>query len=280
MSVAGGVERAPARAGEIGASVLQLFTKQPSRWREPELREERIAAFGAERRARGIGVAGAHDSYLINLASPDRALRTRSLRAFMGELERCARLGLDFLVTHPGNATDGDRQSGLDRNADALVEALERAPGRTMLLLETTAGAGNALGASFEELARMVERIPRELRGRVGVCLDTCHVYAAGYDLVRDYEGVLAHLDDAMGISRLKLFHLNDSRNAFGSRKDRHEHIGRGALGEAPFRRIMTDPRFRRVPKIIETPKEGDGVAHDRRNLALLRRFRRTGPSL
>lgn len=274
VSVAGGVERAPARAREIGARVLQLFTKQPNRWREPVLSEERRAAFRAARREHGIHTAISHNSYLINLASPDPRLHRRSLLAFTRELERCACLGLELLVTHPGSATDGDRASGLERTADAIAGALPQVQARTVVLLEATAGAGNALGASFEELAAMIERVPTALRSRVGVCLDTCHVYAAGYDLVGDYDGVMRHFHDVIGPKRLRLFHLNDSRHPLGSRKDRHEHIGQGALGEAPFRRIMTDPRFQRVPKIIETPRAGDGVRHDLRNLALLRSFR------
>ncbi|MBI4538783.1 MAG: deoxyribonuclease IV [Gemmatimonadetes bacterium] len=274
VSVAGGIRRAPGRGREIGACVLQLFTKQPNRWREPRLDPEERAAFRAERRSHGIRIAIAHDSYLINLASPDPALYRRSLEAFIRELERCALLELKYLVTHPGHATDGDRESGLARNADALARALSRVPAPTVVLLETTAGTGHALGASFEELAYMIRRVPHPLRRRLGVCLDTCHVYAAGYDLVRDYDGVLREFDALIGLGRLRLFHLNDSRHPLASRKDRHEQIGQGSLGELPFRRIMTDPRFGRVPKIIETPKEGAGVLHDTRNLRLLRSFR------
>lgn len=274
MSTAGGVVRAPARAREIGAHVLQLFTKQPSRWRAPELTREDSSSFHAERIKHAIASAAAHDSYLINLASPDRKLYGQSLEAFVRELERCDRLDLDLLVCHPGSATDGDRASGLARNADAITQALTRVPSRTRVLLETTAGGGNRLGASFEELAALIERMPGTLRRRLAVCLDTCHIYAAGYDLVSDYDGVMHDLDDVIGLRRLRLFHLNDSRHPLGSRKDRHEHIGRGTLGEEPFRRIMTDPRFVHVPKIIETPKEADRVALDVRNLTLLRSFR------
>ncbi|HSR41440.1 MAG TPA: deoxyribonuclease IV [Longimicrobiales bacterium] len=278
VSSAGGVDRAPGRAREIDSVCLQLFTKTPSRWAEPELDGETRDAFHSERDARGIRVAVAHDSYLINLASPDAELRERSFRSFRGELERSGALGLEFVVTHPGNATDGDGPSGIDRNAEALTRALQANPGEgPVVLLELTAGSGTSVGGSFEELAAILAGIPTSLRDRVGVCVDTCHAYAAGYDLVGDYEGVWNAFDDVLGLGRLGLFHLNDSKTPFGSRKDRHEHIGEGSLGEGPFRRIMTDARFAEVPKLLETPKEDDPVRNDLRNLGLLRSFRQGG---
>ena len=166
-----------------------------------------------------------------------------------------------------------DRESGLARNADAITECLEQVPGRTVLCLETTAGSGTALGASFEELAAIIARIPEPHRSRVGVCVDTCHVYSAGYDLVNDYDGVWARFADALGADRLRVMHLNDSKVPFGSRKDRHELIGEGTLGEAPFRRIMTDERLSHVPKVIETPKGDDATATDSRMLSRLRGY-------
>jgi len=273
VSTAGGVRNAPLRAEEIGATAIQVFTKQPNRWAEPVCGEEDVRGFTGGVRERGIGFANSHDSYLINLASADPTLRDRSLASFKAELRRSAELELDAVVTHPGNATDGDRLRGLAQNAALVEEALAEVPGRTLVLLETTAGAGTALGATFEELAEMIERISPEHRSRVGICLDTCHVYSAGYDLVGDYEGVVANLADSVGLERLKLFHLNDSQCPFGSRKDRHAEIGEGSLGDAPFRRIMTDERFAAVPKVLETPKGDDHTAADRRNLARLRSF-------
>lgn len=273
VSTAGGVRNAPLRAEEIGATAIQVFTKQPNRWAEPVCGEEDVRGFTGGVRERGIGFANSHDSYLINLASADPALRDRSLASFKAELRRSVDLELDAVVTHPGNATDGDRLRGLAQNAALIEEALAEVPGRTLVLLETTAGAGTALGATFEELAEMIERVSPEHRARVGVCLDTCHVYSAGYDLVGDYEGVVANLADAVGLGRLKLFHLNDSQCPFGSRKDRHAEIGEGSLGDAPFRRIMTDERFALVPKVLETPKGDDHAVADRRNLARLRSF-------
>jgi deoxyribonuclease-4 len=275
VSTAGGVRSAPARAAELDAVVLQLFTKQPSRWAEPALSDEAVRAFAEERRRHGILVAGAHDSYLINLSSPDGRLRKMSLRSFEAELSRCALLELDFLVTHPGNATDGDIEAGIARNADALADAMQAVEGGTRVLVELTAGSGTSVGGSFERLAALIERIPAAPRARVGVCFDTCHAYSAGYDLVQDYDGVWAAFDRAIGLERLGLIHLNDSKNALGSRKDRHEDIGKGTLGAEPFRRLMLDERLRAVPKVLETPKGDDPLSADRANLSLLRGFRR-----
>ena len=275
VSTEGGVDRAPERAAAIGASVLQLFTKQPSRWAEPKLTEATVGAFHQQRTAHGITVAVSHDSYLINLSSPDRRLWRMSQRCFAGELARSAALGLEFVVTHPGNATDGDIPAGIQRNAKGVAESLEAlAEASTMVLLELTAGSGTSVGGSFENLRAILDAIPAELRGRVGVCFDTCHGYSAGYDLVSDYDGVWAAFDQVLGLDRLRLIHMNDSKHPLGSRKDRHETIGAGTLGPEPFRRIMRDDRLRRVPKVLETPKGDDEVSADRANLALLRGFR------
>ena len=277
VSTAGGCRNAPQRAADIGATAIQIFTKQPNRWAEVELADDDCAGFGEGVGLHGVEYANAHDSYLINLASPDPVLRDRSLAAFQGELRRAAKLGLHALVTHPGNATDGDMARGLAQNAALVEQSLAEVGGDVMVLLETTTGSGKVIGARFEELAEMIERIAPELRHRVGVCLDTCHVFAAGYDLVGDYDGVMARFGDVIGLDRLRLFHLNDSATPFASRRDRHAAIGEGSLGEAPFRRLMTDARFAAVPRVIETPKEGedpkDLVTLDRRNLAKLRSY-------
>lgn len=274
VSASGGVQHAPARARAIGAHVLQLFTKQPSRWAEPTIDERTAAEFLAERERHEIDVAGAHDSYLINLSSPDRRLWRMSQRSFAAELERCARLRLDFLVTHPGNATDEDVEAGLERNAAGVAESLEAVEGPTRVLLELTAGSGTTVGATFEHLRTILDLIPEEQRGRVGVCFDTCHAYSAGYDLVNGYDRVWDDFDRIIGLERLGLIHLNDSKHPFDSRKDRHETLGEGTLGEEPFRRIVTDARLSHVPKVLETPKGDDGEAADIRNLTLLRSFR------
>jgi deoxyribonuclease IV len=274
VSAQGGVSNAPARAREIESVVLQLFTKQPSRWAEPTISEEEAEAFREARQEHEIEVAGAHDSYLINLSSPDGRLRGMSRKSFQAELERCALLELDFLVTHPGNATDNDVEAGLERNADGIRRCLDAVDGSTRVLLELTAGSGTTVGASFEHLRVILDHIPDELQDRLGICFDTCHAYSAGYDLVNDYDGVWEAFDRVLGLERLGLIHMNDSKHPFGSRKDRHEEIGMGTLGDAPFRRIMNDERLRHVPKVLETPKGDDAVAGDLRNLGRLRAFR------
>ena len=275
VSAAGGVSRAPERAARLGTAVLQLFTKPPSQWKERSLEPAEVEAFRRARREYGIRMVAAHDSYLINLATPDERLHRRSLEAFRSELARCVALGIEFLVSHPGNATDGDREAGIERNARAIEQALAEVRGRTMVLLETTAGGGTALGATFEELAELRRRIRASLRRRVGVCMDLCHVWAAGYDIRDDYDGAFRQFDQAIGLEHLRLFHLNDSAAPLGSRRDRHAHIGKGTLGAGPFRRLMRDRRFRAIPKILETPKDGDEVASDRANLRRLRAYRR-----
>lgn len=273
VSVAGGLWRAPERADRIGARAIQIFTRGPQRWRHPPLDDEEVEAFRRARAESGVRFVAAHDSYLINLASPDRRLRRRSVAAFRAELERCVRLGLECLVTHPGNATDGRRAAGLRRNAVALAEALSRTPGPTRVLLETTAGSGTALGWQFEELAALVEAVPEPERQRLGVCLDTCHVFAAGYDLGSTPGEVLDELHRTVGLERLRLLHFNDSRGTLGSRVDRHAHIGQGRLGEGAFAALLRDARVRDVPGVLETPKNGDAEKSDRRNLATLRRL-------
>jgi deoxyribonuclease-4 len=274
VSTAGGVVHAPARAGALGARVLQLFTKQPGRWAERAFDAATCEQFAAAASAHGVDVFAAHDAYLINLASPDDFLFERSYEAFAGELQRAAALGLHFLVTHPGNAMGSPLDHALARNAEAIERALEASPYRGDVLLETTAGTGTALGSRFEELAAIIGRVGPGVRARLGVCLDTCHVWAAGYDLRDDYDRVIGGFEQTLGLERLRFFHLNDSRYGCGSRRDRHAHIGRGALGDAAFRRLLLDDRFASVPKVLETPKDGDAVKADRRNLRRLRGYR------
>lgn len=272
VSIAGGTHEAPPRAAAIGATALQMFTKMANRWAERAVDPAEAKAFRTGLGKTGVAVTVVHDSYLINLASPDPALRRRSIESFVAELERCNALGITYLVSHPGNFMD-ERAAGVQRNADAITEALERVPGKTILCMETTAGAGTVIGSTFEELAELLELVPAAQRKRMGVCVDTCHVYSAGYDLVRDFDGVWARFDDVLGARRLRVMHLNDSKVPFASRRDRHELIGEGTLGAAPFRRIMTGDRFRSVAKVLETPKGDDATKTDRKMLARLRRY-------
>jgi len=272
VSIAGGTHEAPPRARAIGASAMQIFTKMANRWADRACETDECSTFAAALAETRVRATVAHDSYLINLASPDPVLRRRSIESFVTELERCEALGLTYLVSHPGNYID-DRSSGIARNADAITEALSRVPGRTILCMETTAGSGTAIGAAFEELAELIDRIPERHRSRMGICLDTCHAYSAGYDIVNAYEDVWNRFDDLIGLPRLRVMHLNDSKTPFDSRRDRHELIGEGSIGERGFRNVMNDPRLVAVPKIIETPKGTDPTATDARMLALLRSY-------
>lgn len=272
VSIAGGTHEAPPRARAIGASAMQMFTKMANRWAERPCENDECTAFRAALADTRVRATIAHDSYLINLASPDEILRRRSIESFVAELQRCNVLGLTYLVSHPGNYID-DRASGIQRNADAITEALSRVSGDTILCMETTAGSGTAIGASFEDLAALIAAVPEPHRSRVAICLDTCHAYSAGYDFVNAYDDVWHSFDDLIGLSRLRVMHLNDSKTPFGSHRDRHELIGEGSLGEISFRRIMNDERLARVPKVLETPKGTDPTATDARMLARLRSY-------
>ena len=272
VSIAGGTHEAPRRARAIGATAMQIFTKMANRWAERACEYDECSAFHAALQATRVRETVSHDSYLINLASPDDALRRQSIESFVAELARCAALGLTYLVSHPGNYID-DRSSGIRRNADAITEALSRVPGHTILCMEITSGSGTAIGSSFEDLTALIEAVPEPMRARMGVCVDTCHAYSAGYDLVNGYEDVWRRFDDVLGRERLKVLHLNDSKTPFNSRRDRHELIGEGSLGERAFLQIMNDARLARVPKVIETPKGTDPTATDARMLAKLRGY-------
>lgn len=274
VSTSGGIQHAPERGTRIGATAIQLFTKPPSQWREPTLSAETVRAFRDSLRVSKLRGVISHDSYLINLASPDPQLSERSIRAFVAELRRCRALGIRFLVSHPGNYID-QRPAGLIRNAQSYSRCLREVPG-VALVIENTAGSGTALGSRFEELAELRDRIAPEVRRRVGFCLDTCHLYSTGYDLLTEYDAVWEEWERTVGLRRLWCLHLNDSKTPFRSFRDRHELLGEGSLGPAPFRRIMRDPRFSTIPKIIETPKGTDEVATDRRMLHRLRRWAAT----
>lgn len=250
-----------------------VLTKSPNQWNAPELTEDEVRLFRRTLRRTRLRLPIVHDCYLINLASPDESAYRRSVEAFVVELRRAERIGARYLVTHPGAFLDGDEDAGLVRVARALDETHARCPGfRARVLLETTAGQGTTLGHRFEHLARILALVaePR----RLGVCLDTCHVFAAGHALApeAEYRATLRAFDRAVGLARLKAFHLNDSLKPRGSRVDRHAHIGRGHLGLEPFRLLLNDPRFRNRPMVLETPKEeGDEKDMDAVNLATLR---------
>jgi len=271
VSTSGGVGRAPVRAREAGGDALQIFTSPPQRWATTTISDDEALEFRRSAGAEGIRATVAHDSYLINLATDREELLGRSVDAFRAELERARLLDLDYLVTHPGNATGGDRPAALRQNARAVADAIRRTEGRTIVLFETTAGTGTALGWRFDELAALLEEVPAGLSSQVGICFDTAHVFAAGYDLRADPAAVLDEFDRFIGLERLLLFHLNDSVGELASRRDRHANIGDGRIGSQAFGALLADERVAGVPGVLETPKGDDPLESDRRNLATLR---------
>ncbi len=274
MSIAGGMDQAVDRAHLVGCDALQVFTKNNNQWRAAPFREGEVEAFRRRLAETGIGPVVAHDGYLINLAARAKPLWRKSLAAFLVELERCATLGIPYLVTHPGSHGGAGEAEGVRRAAEALEAALARVAG-PMVLLETTAGQGNSLGWRFEQLAAIRAAVGARARARIGVCLDTCHLFAAGYDFRTPaaYRALRRALNATLGLDLVRAIHANDSKKGLGSRVDRHEHIGRGQIGAAGFRQFVRDPAWRGVPMLLETPKEPDFRRTDRRNLALLRRL-------
>jgi deoxyribonuclease IV len=274
MSIAGGLHLALERGREVGCGAVQIFLKNQRQWAGPPLRDEAIRAFATARRRTGIRRVFAHSSYLINLASPDRTAWAQAVDAFTDELERGEALGLSCVVVHPGSHMGAGLESGLRRVISALDQALARTAGyRIKVALENTAGGGNSVGRTFAELATMLNGAARP--ERIGICIDTCHLFAAGYDLRTEagYARAMAECEATVGRRRVLALHLNDARAPFGSGLDRHEHIGRGFLGLSSFRRLLNDRRFARVPKVLETPKDPEPTS-DLRNLATLRRLR------
>jgi len=274
MSIAGGLHLALERAADVGCSAVQIFLKNQRQWASAPLAAAEVREFAATRRRVRPAAVFAHASYLINLAAPSAAPWARAVDALTDELERAEALGLSFVVLHPGSHGGEGVEAGLGRIVAALDEVTRRTAGfRVRVALENSAGGGHALGRSFAELGAMIARARRP--ERLGVCVDTCHLFAAGHDIRRDggWDAAIEACVEAVGRRRVLAFHLNDARAPLGSGLDRHEHIGRGALGLAPFRRLLNDPRFARVPKVLETPKEPEPLA-DRRNLARLRRLR------
>jgi deoxyribonuclease IV len=281
LSIAGGLPRAVDRAAASRCEALQIFTKSAGQWRARALPDEEVALFRRRVVETGIHPVVAHNSYLINLAAASPTLRAQSLDALRDEYDRAEALGLDGLVMHPGSYTTGTEQEGLRLIGDAIGLLLaDRPRARTMILLEHTAGQGTNLGHRFEHLASILERLNGS--PRVGVCLDTCHLLTAGYDICseRGYEDTFRQLAQIVGLDRVRVFHLNDSKKPCGSRVDRHEHIGKGCLGLEPFRRLLNDPRFADLPMLLETPKlesaasrRRDVDAWDARNLRTLRKL-------
>ncbi len=272
MSISGGIDLAPLRGQEVGCQTIQLFTRSNNQWLARPLPSDEIERYRTNLRATGIAPTVAHGSYLINLASTDPDLRRRSLAAFLEELERAEALGIPYLVTHPGAHMGAGEEAGIRQVATSLRGLLKRTNGhRVRVVIETGAGQGTSLGYRFEQIAALLDQIG--LPERTGVCLDTCHVFAAGYDIrtPEGYAAVMDEFDRIVGLPHLRVVHLNDSKKKLGCRVDRHEHIGKGEIGLEAFRCLVTDPRLRGVPMILETPKDDDYVSADRGNLATLR---------
>jgi deoxyribonuclease IV len=278
MSIAGGLHNAFGRLREVNGQALQVFLKNQRQWRHPPLSEQDIRLFREEREGFGqIPPVAAHDTYLINLAAPDPSIAEKSVTAFAAELEACARLGIEYLVLHPGSHRGAGPATGIARFAENLDRACAMARAHSVtVLIETTAGQGGSLGSSFEEIA---EIMMKSGNGQpLGVCFDTCHAFAAGYDIrdERSYERTIARFDRTIGLRFLKFFHINDSKGGFSSHVDRHEHIGRGKIGPEGFRLLLNDPRFQSHPMVLETPK-GKDLQEDRENLATLRSLLKAG---
>ncbi|MFQ5870183.1 MAG: deoxyribonuclease IV [Candidatus Zixiibacteriota bacterium] len=273
MSIAGGVYNCFDHGEHFKCTTIQIFTKNASQWRAKPLTETEIDKFKERQQQSAISPVVAHDSYLINLGSNNKALLQKSREAFLVEMQRCELLEIPCLVTHPGSHTGAGEEAGLKTIADSLSWLHHKLhEGKVMICLETTAGQGTNLGYRFEQIANIIEL--SDSPERLGVCLDTCHIFAAGYDIrtERAYKKTMREFDSVIGLKRLKVIHFNDSRKELGSRIDRHEHIGKGYIGVEPFGFFMNDRRLAKIPKILETPKGDDGSADDR-NLTILRKL-------
>jgi deoxyribonuclease-4 len=276
VSTAGGIERALDRARELGYEAVQLFVKSPHQWRGPRLDQATVDAFRAARAARPVAFLAAHAAYLINLAALDRSVLRRSRTALVDELVRGAALGLDALIVHPGAHLGVGEREGLARAAESLSHALGRSSAAgPRLLIENTAGPGTVLGHRLEHLADLVERSGGG--ARLGLCLDTCHAFAAGYDLrtARGYERFWSEAEQVVGLGSVGCLHLNDSRYPQGSRRDRHANLGDGGIGLGCFRRVVRDPRLAAIPMVLETPRGDEGQGHAR-DFARLKGWRAT----
>ncbi|MCU0453397.1 MAG: deoxyribonuclease IV [Bacteroidetes bacterium] len=271
MSIAGGLHTAVERALRAGCTALQLFVKNNNQWNGKPLTDEDVATYKAAVSDANLGPVVVHTSYLINLAAVDPDTLKRSRAALQDELERCERLDIPLINLHPGAHMGAGVEAGIERIAESLNIVHDRTSAcRTKTVLETTAGQGSSIGHRFEELRAIIDRV--QAPARMAVCLDTCHVFAAGYDISTEagYEETLQAFDEIVGLDRLAAFHVNDSKKMLGSRVDRHEHIGKGVMGLVPFRCLMNDPRFIDTPKVLETPK-GEDLHEDIENLAVLR---------
>ena len=271
MSISGGVFNAFQHGEEVGCATIQIFTKNSNQWKAKELTSEDARKFRESQKKTGISPVVGHNAYLINLASPKKDVYDLSMEAMLVELNRAELLGLPYLVMHPGAHLESGEREGIRKIARSIDKLHQKTKGfGVKICLETTAGQGSAIGYRFEQLAEIIDRVKES--ERLGVCYDTCHTFAAGYDIraKKAYEETFEEFDQHIGLQKLKVIHLNDSLKDLDSRVDRHQHIGEGKIGLEGFRLLMNDRRWEKVPKILETPKEG-GTAKDIENLSLLR---------
>ena len=271
MSIAGGVDKAIERGTSLSCTAIQVFTKNANQWKGRPLRPEEIETFLALRARSNISKVIAHDSYLINLATSHRDLKEKSINALISEMERCKALEIPCIVIHPGAHLGSGEETGIRNIADSLNTVLQQTAGwGVAIALETTAGQGTSIGYRFEHLRQIKNGVWK--KDGIKTCLDTCHLFAAGYDIStpEGYQKVISDFDRTVGLDSVACFHVNDSKKGLGSRVDRHEHIGKGCIGIGAFRLLMNDKRFKDIPRIIETPK-GKEMEEDRVNLALLR---------
>ena len=272
MSIAGGFEKAVERGLRAGAQVIQIFSKSNNQWAAPPITDEQAARFRQAVREGGIGTVFSHTAYLINVGSPDQQTREKSKQALKVEVERAAALGLAFVVLHPGSHKETGEEACLKKIADTVRWVIDQTKGSVVrVLYEIAAGQGSCVGHRFEHLAALLTLTGRP--DRTGICLDTCHLFAAGYDIRTKaaYGKTMAELDRIVGIKNIYAVHLNDSKKELGCRVDRHEHIGKGQIGLEGFRCLLNDPRFRALPMVLETPKDEETLAEDVMNLKVLR---------
>lgn len=272
VSISGGLHRAFALGLEIGCTAIQIFTKNATRWKVKPLQQQEIDRFLKDWKTSGITSVVVHDSYLINLGTPKEELLQKSQNALLIELQRCEQLSIPYLVMHPGSHVGSGEEEGLKRVAESFDLIHSQTQGyKTQILIETTAGQGTNLGYRFEHLTKILDIVQEP--ERLGVCFDTCHAFAAGYELRTEegYKATFEAFDKILGLEKLKVIHLNDSLKGLGSRRDRHQGIGEGEIGLEGFRLLMNDSRFESIPKILETPKGDDPIAADKKNLQILR---------